>query len=308
MPQTIQVVDGPTPVSLYFDLKKGSSASLDVVAEASLAWSSSLRALLAAVEPGLELEIEIVDGDEGSLWLNTIFKFIETGLTRIEAGGEKYPRLWALARGLAFIVVATPIAVTAEDVWRWLVADEPQIEQLSPETKQELMRDFESLLQKKVAENQKRKFFQSIERDTTITGIGLAGEPNEQGATITHRERYVSYLEDSGKTEQIGLTRKRTEKLDVMLVSPVLRNAERSWKFMVPGMPEFGAVMKDKGFLDALARGDVHIEMREGIPMVIQIEFKEHMEGAVWVTDERNVVEVISPQFDRNDLFGGPSG
>jgi hypothetical protein len=90
--------------------------------------------------------------------------------------------------------------------------------------------------------------------------------------------------------------------MDVLLVSPVLEDAERSWKFRQPGMPEFGAVMKDRGFLDAIARQEVHEELRFGIPMRVEIEFKERFDGALWQIEERNVARVIRPVVQRSEL------
>jgi hypothetical protein len=67
-------------------------------------------------------------------------------------------------------------------------------------------------------------------------------------------------------------------------------------------MPEFGAVMRDKAFLEAIEIGGVHVELRKGIQMIVEIQFKERFENGVWVTLERNVLKVLQPSYDPGGL------
>lgn len=54
-------------LSLYFQLKKGEKADLEVVAAAALAWVDALRAAAIAIDPDAELKVEIVDAEDASL-------------------------------------------------------------------------------------------------------------------------------------------------------------------------------------------------------------------------------------------------
>lgn len=293
-----------TPISIYLGLEQGRTASLEAVAEASLAWVAALREMVAIVDPGVTVEVEIVDGDRSSLWLNTLLRLCEAKLEQVEEGGAKFPRLWALARGLAIIIVSTPIAITAEDVWRRVIGENPQVVELSEDTKADLIERFKLALKPDVAEEQKKQFFRALESDPRITGVGVANEPRSTPPPqVTSRDIFSQYVRTSTVDERTEGVRTRTETIEVTLVSPVLENAERSWRFRMPGLPEFGAVMRDREFLAAIEQGEVHEELRQGIQMEITVEFKDRFEGGVWRTVERNVIEVSRPTFDRNRLF-----
>lgn len=290
------------PISVYFDLLKGDTAELDVIAEAAIAWTSALKKLFASVEPGADVRVHLVDGDEGSLWLNTLLKFVESKFEQIAKGSERYPRQMALARGLAIIVVATPLQVTAENVWNAVLGDDPEVAKLSAESQQQIRGIFEQVITERIAETEKERFAKAVSKDKRILGVGVSATPDRRPALVVSREDVQAYLDREILQDDIIEVRKRNDTLNVLLVSPVLEDAERSWKFRQPGMPEFGAVMRDRGFLAAIARREVHEQMRFGIQMRVEIEFKEHLEGGVWLIDERSVVRVISPIVDRSEL------
>lgn len=291
-----------TPVSIYFGLEKGEKADLETVAQAALAWSSAFRQLVRTVEPGLTVEIRIVDGDDGSLWLNTLLSFIESQLEQIARGSDRYPRLKALARGLAIIVVATPLAVTSENIFNALIEEEPEIGQLSPEAEQQLKDVFERVIEERIAEAERVKFAKVVSSDSRITSVGVAADSLGPPPILVAREKLADYVNRERSENIAEDTRQRVSMLEVLLVSPVLEEAERSWKFREPGMPEFGAVMRDKGFLAAIGRREVHEELRFGIPMTIELEIKERLEGEAWMPAERNVLRVVKPEVDRAEL------
>lgn len=300
--QTMDDHRAEAPVSIYFGLQEGETASLEAIAEASIAMVSAMRDMLKAIDPGLEVTVDILDGDRGSLWLNTLTA-IEQKLDHLHRGGEQYPRLWALAKGLAVIVVATPLSVSAEDVWRSITDDNPAVvAKLSQQDKQELIEDFKKALRDDVAKPQKTQFYRSAEKDTAIIEVGIAPEPRGKPKVLVERSRFSSYVSAGTSEELTEDIRKRTETWDVTLVSPVLENSERSWRFIRAGMPEFGAVMRDKGFLEAIELGGVHVELRKGIQMSLEIQFKERFEAGVWLTLERSVIRVLQPSYDRGGL------
>ncbi|WP_298196035.1 hypothetical protein [Novosphingobium sp.] len=288
------------PISLYFDIEKGRRADLSVVAEAAIAWAQTVREIIDNLEPGLEIRIEIVDGEQGSLWINTLVK-IEKFLEAVEKGGKRYPHIWALVRGFAIIVVATPLSVTAEDIWKSLVGEKPELVKLSDEDKRKIVNDLAKALRENVAPKPKQRFYKAVLSDPVIKGVGVASDTKRRPELVASRNQ-IELVIRSDQVDDEPTTRRRTEELDVVLVSPVLRNAERSWRFLRPGLPEFGAVMKDRGFLDALVRGGIHVELREGISMKVEIEYKERREGNLWITEDRAVLRVIEPNYDRGGL------
>jgi hypothetical protein len=60
------------PLSLYIGLVAGRKADLEIIARASLAFASAIREVAYAVDPSLELRIELVSGTESSLSLNSL--------------------------------------------------------------------------------------------------------------------------------------------------------------------------------------------------------------------------------------------
>jgi hypothetical protein len=44
------------------------------------------------------------------------------------------------------------------------------------------------------------------------------------------------------------------------------------------------------------------VELRKGIQMIVEIQFKERFENGVWVTLERNVLKVLQPSYDPGGL------
>jgi hypothetical protein len=290
------------PASIYFGLQQGETANLEVIAEAAIAWVAALREMAQSVDPALDLTVDILDGEQGSLWLNTITK-IEQRLDQLHRRGEQFPRLWALARGLAFIVVATPLQVTAEDVWRAVSDDNPPVvAKLSPDERRELIEDFKKALRDNVAQPQKKAFFRSAEKDHAITEVGIASQARIKPRFAVRRDKFSAYVAAGVVEEVTDNNRKRTETWELTLVSPVLENSERSWRFIRAGTPEFGAVMRDKGFLEAIEIGGVHVELRKGIRMVVEIQLKERFENGVWITLERSVLKVLQPSYDRGGL------
>lgn len=106
------MTDGDNVFGLYFQLKPGRKADLEVVAEAAMLWVQTLRAAARAIDPNTQIRVEIIDAKESSLQLNTIFDWLESHLARLDAGSAKYPRLRSVAIALAvFLVTQGPQTV-----------------------------------------------------------------------------------------------------------------------------------------------------------------------------------------------------
>jgi hypothetical protein len=84
-------------ISLYFTLKAGEKADLEVIATAALEWLESARAAAREIEPSAQIRVELVDADESSLRLNTVLDWVESQLEKVDKGGGSYPRLKKLA-------------------------------------------------------------------------------------------------------------------------------------------------------------------------------------------------------------------
>jgi hypothetical protein len=79
----------------------------------------------------------------------------------------------------------------------------------------------------------------------------------------------------------------------VVIVSPVLEVSGRRWKFAT-AQGEFGAVIKDREFLEKIVAGATRVRMRGGVELDVELETKERLIDGVWTITERNVIKVLN--------------
>ena len=282
-------------VSLYFDLQKGERADLEVLAEAAIHWIATIRETANAIDPNIKVRVEIVDADEGSIKFNTVFKWVEEKLENFESGSSEYPRLRKLALALSIFL----LGVAADKVVDQIIESPSRLE-LSDEDRERLDELLKRSKGKPEIETPKRKFFKTIERDRGIVSVGVSEGPDMDLIASVPRSQFA---ERSGLWAIMEDEDERTTSsiLDVTLVSPVLINQPRSWRFQLEaGLPEFNAVMRDKNFLSALEKSYIQEQLRTHIQMTIRLEVREEKRGGAWVVPRggRSVVEVIAPQVD----------
>ncbi len=289
-------------VSLYFKLKDGEKADLEVVATALLQWLDGARAAAREIDPNAQIRIEIVDADEASLSINGILEWVEGQLKRVEKGGSKYPRVRKLAIALA-LFVGTTAAQTYISAYFG-----PQPEVSLKASDRELLEREHKLLQQLLdqinknpeIEVKRQKFFKTLQRDPSITAAGVKENPKTEPIVLVPSSQFAEKaglwkVQDDEPTE-----REIYPVVDVTLVAPTLLPEPRSWKFQPDdGLPAFSATMRDKKFLAALAEQQVKEQLRIGIRMTLRLRVKEKRLGDVWVVKPRGrfVAEVISPKI-----------
>jgi hypothetical protein len=278
------------PISLYFQLKPGEKADLEVVAAAAIAWVESLRAAAQAIDPDADIRVELVDAEEGSLNLNALLewfeKHVERRLEGFARGGKRLPRTRKLAISLASFVVVT--AIPTYEVYfgdSFDAHDRKEIDELlAIARKDEAVRAAQ------------RKFYRAVEREPAITGVGVKESPTAQPMAVVPSSQFA---EGGGLWEPRDAevdTRTTYNVVDVVLVRPTLTHTPRVWTFKVEGLPEFDAVMRDPQVLAAIGEGH-YIDMREGIPMTIRLQVREVLVDGQWRLERggRSVVKVLSP-------------
>jgi hypothetical protein len=282
-------------ISLYFGLKEGRKADLEIVAQAALHWVGAIRAAAQAIDPGAQIRVDLIDASEASLHLNSVFEWIEGQLARLDAGASNYPRLKRLAVALAIFV-----ASSGPQTYDFYFGRHEM--QLSAEDRQRLDTLIELMKRIPEVKENERKFFKTLERDPAISEVGVTEgrDPKAKPAiTVPHSQ----FAERGGLWAlQTDMEQERVlyPVLDVTLVKPALATGHRSWVFAQEGLPEFSAIMKDQRFLDALKDSNIHEQLRMGIPMTIRLEVKERTVAGVWKVKPRgrSVIEVLSPKID----------
>lgn len=287
------VADHEGSLSLYFELKDGEKADLEVVAQAAIAWVAALRAAAAEIDPTAQIKVEIIDAQEGSLRLNTILDWLERQLSRIDEGSGKYWRLRKLAIALAIFV-----PVTGVPTYDYYFGDH-KIE-LSDEDRQRIDELIKLTQGKPEVEEKKRVFYRSLEKDPSIKGVGVSERKDERPSLIVPSSEFAErgglwLLQEEDEDE------KRTiyPIVDVTLISPILVKKPRVWRFQPEGLPEFSAKMLDQSFLSALEADHIREHLRIGIPMKLRLKVEEQKIGGVWMPLSRAVIEVLSPATAR---------
>jgi hypothetical protein len=278
-------------ISLYFGLAKGQRADLEVIAEAALEWVASVRAAARDIDPNAHIRIELIDAVESSIRLNTVLEWLEAQLSRIDEGSGKYWRLRKVAIALAIFV-----PTVGYPTWDFYFGHD----KFTVEDRKALHELLDQVKKNPEVGAHRQKFFNKVERDHSITVVGVSeghGEkpmvevPRDQFAERTGVWQILSDDEGSRTTYPV---------VDVILVSPVLIPTPRSWRFQTEGLPEFNATMKDRKFLAALEHDHVKERLRVGIKMTVRLEIKEKKVDGAWVVQRkgRSVIEVISPKVD----------
>ncbi|MGQ0559223.1 MAG: hypothetical protein ACT4OE_06515, partial [Sphingosinicella sp.] len=225
-------------LSLYFDLKPGKKADLEIISAAAIAWVEALRATAQAIDPESDIKVELVDADESSLIFNTVVEWlerhVEPKLKRIERGGKRLPRTKKLAFALMLFVI-----VTGYPTYDFYFGDEP----FTDEDRQMLKEIYDQVVNEPAVETAKKKFYRTLEREPAITGVGIKEKPEDRKPIIlVPSDRFA---EAGGlwtpDVEEDDLEVSRPV-LDVVLVKPALVNRQRSWTFKPEGLPDFEAV------------------------------------------------------------------
>jgi hypothetical protein len=276
-------------ISLYLDLEPDNRADIEVVARAALAWAAVIREMAAHLDPMSEVRVDLISGTEGSLSLNAVFRFVRNAVPSPKTSK-------ALLFGIVLWLARHP-ADWAYDQVLDAVKHRALLhgKHISDDDAQDIARQVTILLKPAVAGQPKRELFREIERDPSIIGVGASINHGDRPADIVPR---AEFKQRAGEAVEMGDDdRRRTvvSELDVVLVSPVLKDAERSWRFQHGALPEFGATMKDHDFLEALNAGRIDVPLRPGVAMRIQLQSKEVFQGGIWAVTDRAVIKVIQP-------------
>lgn len=283
------------PLSLYFKLRPGERADLEVAASTAIAWVGALRSAATALDPGYDLRVEIVNADEGSLIVNAVIRWIELSvdpkLKRLQRGYKRSPRAAQLAIALAIFAIFN--AGPAYEAYFGETG-------LTPAEHAELHQAVQTIQSDHDFIEKQRKVFRSAERDPAIAALGVKERPQDPPLAIVESQHFAEAGGLWQGQQQDVQERTTTSVMEVVLVKPALVAAPRAWTFEQVGFPPFDAIMRDPAVLKAMGEKGLPERLRAGIPMKIRIEVHEVESNGEWKVGRggRSVTHVISPSLD----------
>lgn len=282
-------------ISLYFGLKEGETADLEIISAAAIAWVEAMRALAQAVDPGSDVRVNLVDVDQSSAIFNTVVEWfdrnVEPHLDRIATGASLAPpRSRRLIMGLAVFTITT--AYPTYDAY---FGDD-----FSSEDRERMKRIEEQTKDHPAVETARRKFYRAIEREPSINRVGVQEGPESAPIVVVDSAEFprgggLFIVQDGDVPERVNQS-----VLEVVLVKPALVHTPRAWTFKPDGLPEFEAVMRDALVLQTIQDKGFPMSMKEGVRMTIRLEVREVLVNGRWtlVRGGRSVMRVISPRVD----------
>ncbi|WP_395622455.1 hypothetical protein [Sphingomonas daechungensis] len=276
-------------VSLYFKLDEGTSADLEIIAEAAIAWVETLRAAAQAVFPESDVKVELVNVDQSSAIFNTLVDWFDRNADQIARGYDRQPRGRRLVLALAVFTITA-----AYPTYDLIFGDD-----FTAEDRAMLKRIEEQTRNDPAVRTARSKFYRIVERERVIEAVGIKEEPKSDPIVLKDSK---SFEHDDGLfTVESDIPERVTQSVhEVVLVKPALVHTPRSWTFKPDGLPEFDAVMRDGKVLNAIQTRGFPEQMREGIRMTIRIETREVLVEGQWklVRGGRSVMRVIDPKID----------
>ncbi|KQX55446.1 MULTISPECIES: hypothetical protein [unclassified Ensifer] len=268
-------------ICLYLDLNEGQKADLEVVAKAALAFDAAVKEIAFVLDPGAVIRVELESGTEGSLSLNSIISAI---------GPMNRVRLQAIAFALLTWFGAETASYVYSAILDQIKGDEQAL-QLSEEQIKEMSEQVAKICEGKVGARQVGDIFKELEKDPAVRGVGVTTNKDKKPRYVVPRSQFQERSRSISETQEVTSARTTTGVQTLTLISPVLVEGPRKWKFR-SGQVEFGATVKDADFVQRVLAGR-ELPMAAGIVLKVKLTVKEEMIDEVWHVKERIVEEVL---------------
>ena len=269
-------------ITLYLGLRPGEKADFEVVGLAAAAFAEAVKEISYILEPGTEIRLEFDSGVEGSLKLKAILKALGSSERR---------------RGALIGVISTVGLVLVNDVRMYGVGKlldsylmPEQRVHLSDDDIERIAKAVKDVNDGKIAKAPVQQMYRQLERDRSIETVGSIAKPDAKPIDPIPRSQFqvraglVPNVDDTPRSR----TSKTTDLLTV--ISPVLLNADRTWRFG-SAYGENSYHVADLAFLSDVLNGRFHL--KEGVQIVAEVETLEVLEGGVWIPKRRTVLKVV---------------
>lgn len=280
--------------TLYLDLVPGETADLETVSRASLAFAAAVKEAAFVLDPSLTIRIGVVGESEGSLSINAILRPVG------KFAAKQKPVLTAvfIASLSWFIGYTVDIAADQAGLEATILDTARKIGiEISDEdgmTDEDIKRIAEKLidLQKREQRNiYVQRFYQELEQDEAIKGVGIGSNHGERPEYIVPREEFS--LRGRGVSPTPEAQRRYREDITrLTLIRPYLaEDSDHVWSFLSPE-GQISAYVQDKAFLHDLLSGRLKVPMISGLTMDVKISTQERLQNGVWVVQRRDILEV----------------
>lgn len=281
-----------TDIILKLEIVDGRTPDAENVANALLAWIDLLKTAGAIIDPEAELLVGLTGVEHGSNIFKLSMTRLETFAGQMKDGASEYPLVSKAAIGLAGMIGASVIGVAVAGI----LEPDPRI----PDDQMAVFEEQRELLRESVElQRQQNRFFGILHDEPAIESIDVL-RPDRTKYYSIPREDFAarSGLWTGGPESAVDQqgSEARTVLWDVILIRPVLIDAQRRWVFVRDGL-EFSARMADKAFLQAISAKTLPIPLAEGIRMRIEVKYRETYDGSVWlpVKGSHRVTRVLEP-------------
>lgn len=277
------------PITLYLDIPEGQHGDLEVVAEASIAWSRTIKEVARVLYPDVSIRVEVLDADEGSFGLNA----------KVRIDPKHKAALIGILAG-----AATHFGLETVDYFYTKFLDSIFEEDEAVAVVDPVERDrVASAVARGAGRKPAEQVFRALQTDPTIAGVGVSPAPERTPASIIPRD---VFLVRGGyrATEFDGvLERTRPERIEAVLIKPVLvPKTKRLWRFQTPS-GEFGFAMKDHAFVARLLDGTEPIPMVAGVILDVDVDVTETQVDGLWKPKSRSITRVWGHRFDASALL-----
>lgn len=283
------------PISLYFDVPKGQHADLEVVARAAIEWVELIRSLASVVAPNLEFDVELVETEDGSLWLSNLLKAAKEG-DRKALAALAYAVLIFFAAGPALHVQAD-----AGDKFWEMLGHEHHVT-LTIEEKEDIAQRVVEAFAVPAAQERRRNIIIETGKDETIHGVGVGLAPSKSGPICKiPRSEFASYVLNVDKKRPA--LQKTTELQSNVRVKIARANLEEGdekprWRFK-EGETKWSADIEDEEFVLALNLEQTGLPLAVGQAMVVDVAIDRKLVDGAWEEANRRIIRVVKPEVSR---------
>lgn len=273
-----------TSITLFIDLDHDAKIDLRVAAKAALAWADLVDDVGRYFDPSAPPSLSLIAAEPGSQKVRAL-------ITSLSADPKANIRT-AVVSSITFIVLTTA-TWTWEQVLEWITGpDAPSdVLHLSDDERKALARDVVEALKNQVGTDEARSVYSELSVDENVTGVGVTSRSDGRPSSVVARHDFPPqiYIIDGEGTEK----RTHVETVDLVLLRPFLTtDTNKRWRFSGPH-GQLGATIKDDGFLESLASGQLEVPMAEGIVFRVRLEISEEHKGGVWSVKEYAILRVL---------------